>query len=130
MSETVPDHWYKYDFPLTNKGPTPSQADYSSENVAWLIEFFATLIDGSDHTQLALRYENNSPKNTGDDIIVRHPQDKLYLPEASKCKLDQPNMLKYERFAKQSSILKLFEDNSPAGIKYFNDCVDGEAPPA
>lgn len=124
MSETVPDNWYKYDFPLTNSGPTPSKADYSPQNVAWLIEFFANMLTNKDHTELKLRYENNTPANKGDDIIVAHPQDKLYLPDKQRCKPKNSKMIRYESFAKQSSILKLFEENSPAGIEYFQDpCV-------
>ena len=121
MSETIPDSWYKYDFPLTNNGPTPSRANYSPQNVAWLIEFFANMLTNTDHTEIILRYENNTPNNRGDDILVSHPQDKLYLPDKIVCRPKKSDLIKYEKFAKQSSILKLFEENSPANIEYFQD---------
>ena len=111
MSDTIPDNWYKYDFPLTNKGPTPSQANYSPQNVAWLIEFFANMLTSTDHTELKLRYENNTPDHRGDDILVAHPQDKLYLPDKEKCKPKKSDLIRYEEFAKRSSTLKLFEEN-------------------
>ena len=130
MSDALPDHWYEYDFPLTNKGPTPSQARYTrpdgqtSEGICWLIEFFAkyVLADVS-HEDLRMWYENNSPENRGDDIILAHALDKLHLPEAEACRAPTSKMIKYNQVAKRSRILKLFEENSPAGIKYFqNNC--------
>ena len=121
MSNTIPDNWYKYDLP--NRLPTPSKANYSPQNTAWLIEFFANTLTSKIHTELKLRYENNSPANKGSDILVSHPQDKIYLPEkeSKPKKSNNSEMVRYESFAKQSSILKLFEENSPADIKYFQD---------
>ena len=125
-TDALPDHWYEYDFPLTNRGPTPSQANYTredgaaSEGVSWLIEFFAQIL-GESHTDVRFWYENNSPENRTDDIILGHPGDKLYLPDVVPFELRNPTsaMLKYERYAKRSSILKKFEENSPANITYF-----------
>lgn len=126
MSEknAIPESWYKYDWPLSNSGPTPSKADYSPQNVAWLIEFFADMLDGYSHRELTLNYENNTPEHRGDDIFVEHPNDKLYLPEKGECKSKSLDMVRYESFAKQSSILKLFEENSPADISYFQDSCE------
>ena len=127
MAETiggVPPNWYQYDFPLTNDGPTPSQARYKKANgattdeISWLIEFFADIL-GYDKNDLIMWYENNSPNTRVDDIFLRHPNDQNYLPEASRCKDKSPEMVRYEQFAKGSSILKRFEENSPAKIEYF-----------
>ena len=118
---TVPDHWYKYEFPLpkVNGAPVPSQADYSPKNVAWLLEMFGGII-GEDHTNIAFRYENNTQNSPNDDIFVAHPGDKLYHPKNDPCKMTKSAALtRYEKFAKKSARLKLFEENSPAGIEYF-----------
>jgi hypothetical protein len=118
----VPDHWYQYEFPLPEvpNAPVPSQANYDSRNVAWMIEMFAQIL-GQNHTDLRFRYENNTPSILWDDIYVEHPNDKLYLTDKAKCYPDTPELDLYEEKAKKSSILKLFQDNSPAGIEYFKD---------
>tara|TARA_Y100000034_G_scaffold100876_1_gene124742 strand:- start:337 stop:621 length:285 start_codon:yes stop_codon:yes gene_type:complete len=92
-----------------------------------LIEFFAEIL-GEDHADLRLWYENNSPDNRGDDIILAHPLDRLYLPEQTRCREPSAAILKYEAFAKRSLILKKFEENSPANIEYFQKgpCSQGE----
>ena len=115
----TPPNWYKYDFPLKEvpNAPKPSQANYSPENVAWLIEFFGGIIGNSN---IKLRYENNTPDNTKDDIIVSHPGDKSYFEE-TQGKSKSPELIRYEEAAKQSKRLKLFQDNSPANIDYFQD---------
>jgi|LSQX01.3.fsa_nt_gb hypothetical protein len=121
-SDALPDHWYQYEFPLPKvaNAPVPSKANYKPENVAWLIELFAQTL-GQSHTDLKFRYENNTPDNPHDDIFVTHPHDKLYLAEKALCRPESSEMLHYESKARQSSILKLFQNNSPAGIEYFND---------
>lgn len=118
----VPDHWYQYEFPLPEVpgAPVPSQANYSPQNVAWMIELFAQIL-GENHTELRFRYENNTPSIDWDDIYVEHPNDRLYLTDKAKCYPDTPELIAYETKAKQSSILKLFQDESPAGIEYFMD---------
>lgn len=119
----VPSNWFKYEFPLpeVDNAPVPSNADYSPENCAWLIEFFAGIL-GVSHTRLTLRYENNTPNNKEDDIYVSHPNDKLYLPELN-AKLNSEGksieLVLYEIAAKKSARLRLFEENSPANIEYF-----------
>jgi hypothetical protein len=119
----VPSTWYKYDFPLTEveNAPVPSNADYSPQNCAWLIEFFAGLC-GVDYSRVILRYENNTPNNKEDDIYVSHPMDKEYFPELN-AKLNSEGksveLAIYELKAKASARLKLFEENSPANIEYF-----------
>jgi hypothetical protein len=119
----VPSNWYVYDFPLVEieNAPVPSTANYDEKNCAWLIEFFGNIIDISSD-QITLRYENNTPENREDDIFVSHPNDGEYLP-ALQDRLRQEGkseeLLYYESKAKESSILKLFEENSPANIKYF-----------
>lgn len=112
----------RYEFPLpeVKNAPVPSTADYSQENVAWLIEFFANMFSNKTYTELALRYENNTPTDCSDDIVVKHPQDKLYLPEASKCRSKSKALKEYEKRAKKSKVLKLYEKHSPANIDYFN----------
>jgi hypothetical protein len=121
MSDALPDHWYKYDFPLTNDKPVPSQANYDPKNVAWLIEQMAQVL-GQNHTDLRFRYENNTPDKPYDDIYVEHPNDRLYLWEKARCDTtDNPDMMRYERRAKQSTRLRIFEENSPAEIEYFKD---------
>lgn len=131
-----PDHlnWYecngicpdpprgpRYQFPLPKvKGaPVPSIANYSPQNIAWEIEVFAGLL-GFDKSQLVFRYENNTPDDKTDDIFVKHPLDKDYLPTASACNFKQsPELKAYEERAKKSKLLKLYMDNSPAKITYF-----------
>lgn len=117
----VPSHWYKYEFPLPEvpDAPKPSQADYSPQNVAWLIEFFANIL-GRSASELEFVYENNTPKNRKDDIHVRHPGDGDYLPGVQNLR-KSPELIHYEEVAKQSDILKKFQDNSPANIEYFQD---------
>ena len=127
MAGDFPANWYQYEFPLPEvpNAPVPSKADYSPHNCAWLIEMFAQML-GVDHTEIRLRYENNTPNNRNDDIFVEHPNDGLYLTEAASCRPDSPEMFKYEQKAQNSKILKLFETYSPRGneenfIKYFQD---------
>ena len=111
----------RYEFPLpkVKNAPVPSKADYSQKNVAWLIEMFANML-GVEHTEITLRYENNTPDDKTDDIEVTHPNDKLYLPTQNACQYRKSEALKqYERAAKKSKLLKLYEENSPAQINYF-----------
>jgi len=117
----------RYEFPLpeVENAPVPSNADYSPKNVAWLIEMFAAIV-GVDESQVCLLYENNTPKDRGDDIYVCHPQDKLYYDEAAKCRPKSPEQERYEEFAKKSALLKLYEENSPAGIQYFQPLCNPE----
>lgn len=121
-NSNVPSTWYKYDFPLkeVENAPKPSQANYNPKNCAWLIEMFAEII-GNSHTQIVLHYENNTPNNAKDDIYVAHPNDKLYLPDKRNPRLNPKSdeLIEYEEKAKDSERLKLFQDNSPAGIEYF-----------
>lgn len=117
---TYPDHWYQYEFPLpvVEGAPVPSQADYSQENVAPLIEFFAHILIGYNKDDLQFRYENNTPNDPDDDIFVTHPGG-TYLPVPEQCSGKSAAMKKYEKYAKKSATLKKFEENSPAGITYF-----------
>jgi hypothetical protein len=117
---SVPENWYKYDWPIAenDKLPKPSKADYSNENCAWMIEMFARSFSIS-HTRIQFRYENNTHHDERDDIFTWHPNDKFYLwKKADEIKSDE--LIKYEEAAKKSERLKLFEENSPAGISYFN----------
>lgn len=114
----IPTNWFKYDWPLKDSQPQPSQADYSKENVAQLVRSFGYLL-GIDPARIVLHYENNTHNNKTDDIYVgwvgsAPPCDSLSRPFP-------PNsaIARYERAAKKSKRLKLFQDNSPAKIKYF-----------
>jgi hypothetical protein len=121
MASNVPPNWYVYDWPLPEVpgAPVPSKADYSPKNVAPLIESFASFL-GTTKDRLTFRYENNTPKKRSDDILVKHPNDRDYLPEyLEEHKVKSPELLRYEVAAKQSVRLILFQDNSPAKIKYF-----------
>lgn len=110
----------RYEFPLpeVKNAPVPSTANYSQTNVAWVIEMFAGIL-GQSEKKIALRYENNTPNDKTDDIIVTHPGDKLYYEDAAKCRAPSKEYLAYERAAKKSKTLKLYMENSPAGIQYF-----------
>ena len=137
----------RYEFPLpkVENAPVPSQMEdlqknYKAENVSWMIEMFAQIL-GSDPSEVCFRYENNQPSercqpipnppvNTKlptkkGNITVCHPGGSSYPPECGG-KLNGRQMVKseelkrYEEAAKRSELLKLYEDNSPAGIKYFN----------
>lgn len=131
----VPEHpnWYqcngicpgergaRYQTPLPEvpNAPVPSQADYSAGNVAWVMEMFAGAL-GVPVGRLIFRYENNTPNDPSDDIFVTHPGGN-YLDSAHACNFQKSDALKrYEEAAKKSEILKLYQDNSPAGITYFN----------
>lgn len=117
----VPDNWYQYEWPLPEipAAPKPSQANYDPRNVAWMIEMFASVL-GKSHTEIQFQYENNTPNDPNDDIVVEHPDDKLYWPDYNTGRLAKsPEQERYEMYAKQSARLKLFQDNSPAGIEYF-----------
>jgi len=114
---------YQFPLPTVENAPVPSEANYAPENVAWMIELFAQIL-GKRSDEIQFRYENNTPNKKTDDIFVSHPGGS-YLSEASKCKPKSDAMRKYESYAKNSSILKTYMDNSPAGIKYFNQiCPD------
>jgi hypothetical protein len=110
---------YQFPLPTVKDAPVPSQADYSQANVAWMIEFFAGVI-GSDPSEVVFRYENNTPDDKTDDILVSHPGGE-YLPTATACNFKKsPELKRYEAAAKKSKLLKLYQDNSPAGITFFN----------
>ena len=75
---------------------------------------------------IKFRYENNTPNDKTDDIFVSHPGG-TYLPDAMKCRLKTPEMKACEAAAKKSPLLKLYMENSPANITYFqNKCPDPE----
>lgn len=120
MADNVPSNWYQYDFPLADnpKEPVPSNANYDPHNLAWMIEMFASVL-GQDSSTIKFIYENNTPNNRSDDITVEHPGDGLYLGEKASNKTKSQEQLRYETVAKRSVRLKLFQDNSPAGIEYF-----------
>jgi hypothetical protein len=102
----VPSTWFTYDWPL-KEGQGTSKADYSPANVAPLIEGFASILN-ADKANVQFIYQNGT--------TVSHPGDGIYLnSEASK----SDDLLRYEEAAKRSTILKLFQDNSPAEIEYF-----------
>ena len=114
---------YVWPLPEVPGAPVPSQADYSPQNVAPLIESFAQFVNGgTSPLEIAFVYENNTPNDTGDDITVTHPNDDQYLPDylAEVCP-GSTAMDRYEQAAKKSERLKTFQDTSPAGIEYFQD---------
>ena len=118
----VPSNWYKYDWPLAENDslPKPSNANYQPSNVAWMIEMFANSLS-KNPDELVFVYENNTHSFREDDITVKHPMDKLYLPEKQTIKGKSSEMSIYEEYAKASYRLKLFQDNSPAKIEYFRE---------
>lgn len=128
MAESpVPPTWFKFDFPLKNVpgAPVPSQADYSPQNVAWLIEMFAAAW-GKDKTKIIFHYENNTPDDPYDDIFVQHPNDgrmyyaeEVYKRHTASSKSEE--LIHYEEHAKASARLRLYEKYSPANIEYFQD---------
>jgi len=116
---------YVFPLPEVNGAPVPSQADYSPQNVAPLIESFSQFVTGTtlyaSPLELAFMYENNTPSDTGDDITVTHPNDGSYLPDyLTEVCPGSSAMDAYEQAAKNSARLKTFQDTSPAGIEYFN----------
>lgn len=121
------DFPYVYEFPLPEVAgaPVPSQANYEPQNVAWLIEMFASIL-GEDKTSLIMRYENNTPNNKEDDIYVRHPNDGLYYDEAvRKGHVGSPEQTRYEIYAKKSARLQAYMEASPANITYFQNSSSG-----
>lgn len=126
MPESVPSHWYNSEYYIPARAPIPSKANYSPENVAWVIEMFAGALH-KNPASVHLRYPNNTEypyteNIESDDITVSHPGDKSYGNEyTSKHKQKSRELMRYERFAKKSAILKMYQNNSPANIEYFND---------
>lgn len=117
----IPDMWYEFEdsLPEVPGAPVPSRANYSPANVAPLIEFFAGIL-GYDKADISFQYENNTPNNASDDIIVSHPNDREYYGEwLSTHKTKSSEMLRYEAAAKKSARLTAFQNNSPANIVYF-----------
>jgi hypothetical protein len=124
---SVPGHpnWFKFEFPLPTvpHAPVPSRADYSKENVAPLIEGFASIL-GFGASELEMVYENNDHNNVSGYIHVRHPTSGTYSVDV--CSMPKSKELAhYETFAKRSQLLKLYQDNSPANIKYFQPLCSG-----
>lgn len=128
----VPGHptWFKYDFPLKPVSH-PSRADYSKDNVAPLIEGFGGIL-GDAPNSLELLYENRT-QTSGTIIsgsisgytVVTYPTSGGPFG-VDPCKLPKsPALLRYETAARKSSLLKLFQDNSPANIKYFQPLCSG-----
>ena len=118
----VPATWYKYDWPLkeNDQAPKPSQANYSTENCSWLQEMFGSIL-GKQPWELTLRYENNTPDDRTDDIDVSYSGANNWYAYSKKHKEKSVEQLRYEVAAKKSARLRLFENNSPAGIDYFQD---------
>jgi hypothetical protein len=121
-SGNVPASWFEYEYPLPNRSNSgPSGADYSSKNVAPLIEFFANIL-GKDPSELQMNYDDKSVGIEGSVISVRHPGDNSYLNNyVSKHNVKSPQQAQYEKAAKNSQRLKKYQDESPAGIEYFQD---------
>lgn len=115
---------YEYEFPvpIPNTAPIPSTADYSQENVAWLIEFLGP-IAGYPIEEITLKYDNNDPENSENDIFVTHPDpSRDYLSEEKQKRHAgsiNAEMERYEKFAKTSQKLQTFMETSPANITYF-----------
>lgn len=105
----VPSTWFVYSDDNNPRPHIASKADYSSKNVAPLIESFASII-GKSRNELEFNY----PTHEGN---VLHPNDKSY---ATSNLNKSDDLLRYEEAAKRSSILKLYQDNSPAKIDFFN----------
>jgi hypothetical protein len=103
----VPDTWYVYPTENPREG-VASKANYNPSNVAPLIEGFASML-GRTVSEIKFVYPEQE---------VSHPGDVQYDNNSTKPKSD--DLLRYEEAAKRSSILKSFQDNSPAGIEYFN----------
>lgn len=117
----IPKNWFKYEFPLPEiaGAPRPSRANYDPENVAWMIEMFASTLRKSAN-QITFRYENNMPFDEREHIIVGHPGGQhLYDKQSNMTKSSE--LRYYESKAKMSSILKLYERHSPAQIDFFDD---------
>lgn len=136
----------RYEFPLpeVENAPVPSQMEdnqknYKSKNLQWMMEMFAGIL-GVEPEQVCFRYENNQPEGrcqpidgvetelptTKPNIYVCHPGGAPVYPPECGGKLNGRSMVKseelrrYEEAAKKSELLKLYEENSPANIKYFN----------
>lgn len=105
----VPTHWYVYDMEEYTK-ERPTSANYSPENVAPLLEGFASFI-GNGTSEAQFVYANGE--------TVSHPGGTHLVAPCSMEK--SPELIRYETAAQKSVLLKLFQDNSPAGIEYFDD---------
>ena len=121
-------HRYQTPLPEVKGAPVPSVANYNPQNLCWEFEFFGNLL-GIDPRRLVLRYENNTPDIKTDDIFVQYPDpdvnqaenDNICMDKANACNFKKSKELKlYETYAKKSKLLKLYMDNSPAEITYFN----------
>lgn len=116
----IPPTWFKFDWPLKEVpgAPVPSRADYSTEKCSWLHEMFASIL-GKDPWELKLRYENNTPDDRNDDIEVEYSGGGNWDAWVEEHREKSPEQLRYEVAAKNSAILKRYEQASPAQIQFF-----------
>jgi hypothetical protein len=117
MSENnVPANWYVYDSYLRDNpnAPVPSHANYKAKNLSGLMDSLGAII-GQSGSNVQFIFYNNTPNSPANYIKVSHPGGQTTVKAKSK----SPELERYEEFAKNSAILKLFQDNSPAEIEYF-----------
>lgn len=101
----------RYQFPLPDVNPNPSRADYSHDNVAALANSLGGILGLSEGDGLTMIYQNGTQ--------VTHTVGGSY---PNPCDLEKsPELKRYEEAAKRSALLKLYQQNSPAGIEYFQD---------
>lgn len=110
--------------PLLPRHPVPSTANYGPANVAPIAEFFGAIV-GQPMCNIVLRYENNTPCDPEDDILVQHAICSGLPYESPKYACDESQkseeLRRYEEYAKKSARLKEYMETSPAQIEYFND---------
>lgn len=117
---SVPDSWFEYEFPtVPARAAGVSRADYSPTNVAPLMESFGGVL-GYPASRLEFRYLPDDPTVAGENV-VRHPGGEHLGAYLNRHNTKSPELLQYERAAKGSARLKLYQDNSPADIEYFQD---------
>lgn len=96
------------------------------------MDFFLPIVSGAlgvslTNCDMTFRYENNSPSTPGDDITVQYPTciGVPYTPPGNHpCDYSiakSKEQLNYEKYAKKSKRLKVYEEASPAQIEYFHD---------
>ena len=111
----VPEHWFKYKYPI-QFDPKSSKANLSNENSAKLFTSFASLL-GKNPNELQFYYSNFQ----GEGVTLTWDETtKPCITVKRPLKPGSP-LFVYEKYAKRSARLKLFQDNSPANIVYFQE---------
>ncbi len=112
----VPSNWFKYKWPV-QFDLKASKADLSDKNSASLLRSFAQIL-GEDPSNIQFYYSDTV--NGGGKTVIWDETNPPCITINRPLKPGTP-LFVYEKYAKRSLRLKLFQDNSPAQIEYFQE---------